>query len=291
VDGRLEIQGPGSEVSVRSVPGRTCNEVMSALALMTALAIDPNARASAGPSPGAPPASATGNRSVKPPVSQAFAAPPPAQPDANEARNEALPPPESASVEAARVPVIAPVPTNWKWSAGLQGHTSLHVSPTPGLGGSLFVEAAAPGASVLGPVLRVGLFVNQSDVALASGAGAEFQWIAAMVEGCPIRLEQADGRFAFFPCLAFHLGVLRGSGSGLDQPRQATDSWSDVGPVARIRFAISKHLFLEAQGMLVFPLHRLTFDVQDYPAQAPTSAYTVPVIGVLAGIGVGYEFR
>jgi hypothetical protein len=291
VDGSLEIQGPGSEVSVRSVSGRTCNEVTSALALMTALAIDPNALAQDGPPPGTRPASAAANRPVKLPVSQPFAPAPPVQRAANETRSEALPPPEIQSVQSARTSPGAPVSAAWNWSTGLQGHTSLHLFPTPGLGGLLFVEAAAPGASLLGPVLRVGLFVNHSDAALASGAGAEFQWFAAMVEGCPIRLQRADGRFAFLPGLAFHLGVLRGRGTGLDQPRQAADTWFDVGPAARFRLALSKQLFLEAQGMLVLPLHRLTFEVQDDPAQAPTSAYAVPGIGVLAGIGAGYEFR
>gem|GEM_PF-1705252 len=291
VDGRLEIRGPGSEVSTRSVPGKTCNEVMSALALMTALAIDPNAVAPPGPSLIASAPSPPPNLSVKPPSSKPLSPPPPAQPDADEARSVALPAPQSGLVGLARTPPSAPVSASWKWSVGLQGHTSLHVSPTPGLGGSLFVEAAAPGGSLLGPVLRVGLFVNHSEVSLASGAGADLLWTAAMVEGCPIRFERADARFAFYPCLAFHLGVLRGRGSGLDQPRQAVDTWSDVGPVARIRFATSTHLFLEALGMLVFPIRRLTFDVQDYPAQAPTSAYTAPVIGVLAGMGAGYAFR
>jgi hypothetical protein len=93
--------------------------------------------------------------------------------------------------------------------------------------------------------------------------------------------------------LDFHLGVLRGRGQGrLDQPDTATNLWSDLGPVARIRVAASSRLFLEAQGMLVFPLRHLTFDVQDKgPTQASTTAFTVPSIGALAGIGVCYEFR
>jgi hypothetical protein len=44
VSGRLEIQGPGTETSLRNVSGSSCDEVMAALALMTALAIDPSAR-------------------------------------------------------------------------------------------------------------------------------------------------------------------------------------------------------------------------------------------------------
>ena len=46
----------------------------------------------------------------------------------------------------------------------------MRMSPTTGLGGMLFVEAAAPGTAVLGPVLRAGLSLNQSDTALAGGA-------------------------------------------------------------------------------------------------------------------------
>ena len=124
------------------------------------------------------------------------------------------------------------------------------MSPTTGLGGLLFGEAAAPGK--LGPVLRAGLFLNGSDVTAASGAGAEFAWVAAMAEGCPIRIVALDARVALDPCLAFHLGVLHGQGRHLDRPESATDLWADLGPVARLRVAVAAGLFLEAQGMLVF---------------------------------------
>ena len=166
------------------------------------------------------------------------------------------------------------------------------MSPTVGLGGLLFVEAAAPGTAVLGPVLRAGLFLNQSDATLASGAGAEFQWAAVMVEGCPVRLGALASRVALHSCLAFHLGVLRGRGRSLDQPEKTHDLWADVGPVVRIRAAVSEHFFLEAQGMLVLPLRRLTYDVYDAgPSRAPTTVFAVPWLGALAGIGVAYEFR
>lgn len=326
VSGRLEIQGPGMEVSLRSVSGKTCDEVMEALALMTALALDPNAPSAASattaspPSPSSPgsaspalpaPAGAS-NRAPKPKAPEASPLPAPAlaplatkpatspsstgerqEPDALRAEATAprsLPPPVVVSS-----PATMPNPdlsTGWKWAAGVHGGGSLHVSPTPGLGGLLFVEAAAPGGAVLAPVLRGGLFFNQSDVTVASGAGAGFEWAAAMVEGCPVRLIALDSRIGLYPCLAFHLGVLRGQGRNLDQTEKTTDLWADLGPVARIRVVVSAHLFLEAQGMLAFPLRRLSFDVQDRgPTQAPTTAFAVPLVGLLAGIGVGYAFK
>ena len=320
VAGRLEIQGPATEVSVRDVSGKTCDEVMEALALMTALAVDPSAQ-SAGrianvPSTSAPPAIApapTGaaNRTPRPKATETSPLSPPASaqlaavPATSSATGErhdsealpsgpapppALPPP--VTVEAPATKPSPAVAMGWKWAAGVQASGSLHVSPTLGFGGLLFVEATAPGTAVLGPVLRAGLFVSQSDASVASGAGAGFQWAAAMVEGCPIRLIALDSRVGFFPCLAFHLGVLHGQGRHLDQSDETTDLWADFGPVARIRVVVLARLFLEVQGMLVFPLRRVTFDVQDRgPTEAPTTVFAVPLVGVLAGIGVGYQFE
>ena len=315
VSGRLEIQGPGTETSLRNVSGSSCDEVMAALALMTALAIDPSARWPSAPSPtvSSPTAPAPGTPSnrtpqaipVSPlPPSAAAPAPLLATPPtaATAAQSESSPPrmdptlhqplPSPMTVQPPTMPSSMPDSQRWKWSAGAHGGVSLHTSPTVGLGGLLFVEAAAPGSAVLSPVLRTGLFLNQSSVTTANGAGSEFQWAAAMVEGCPIRLVVGEPRIALDPCLAFHLGLLLGQGKNLDRPAKTTDLWSDLGPVARIRVGVSARLFLEAQGMLVFPLHRLVFDMRDRgPTQAPTTVFTVPRLGVLAGFGVAYEFR
>ena len=295
VSGRLEIQGPGTDVSRRKVSGTTCDEVMAALALMTALAIDPDARSPSTPSPGAPSPPALSPAPAAPTSATSSAASTVDRRDSNPSPTlpthpQALPSP--VAVESPATAASMPASERWQWSAGVQGGVSLRMSPTTGLGGLLFVEAAAPGAAVWGPVLRTGLFLNQSDVTVASGAGAEFQWAAAMVEGCPIRLVALDARVALLPCLAFHLGVLRGQGQNLDQTEATTDLWSALGPVARIRVAVSARLFVEAQGMLVFPLRRLTFDVQDAgPTRAATTLFTVPLVGLLAGIGVSYEFE
>ncbi len=294
VSGRLEIRGPGTEVSLRNVTGNNCDEVAAALALMTALAIDPDALPPSTPSPAATVRAEAAKRAPlaskpSPPVpdvsNPAPLAPTPSTSSAGERGHS---PPSIPPTTPDSTPISAP----WKWSAGAHGGVSQRMSPTTGLGGLLFVEAAAPGVDVLGPVLRAGLFLNRSDATLASGAGAEFQWAAVMVEGCPIRLVAGESGVAFYPCLAFHLGVLRGQGRHLDQTENTTDLWSDLGPVARIRVAVSARLFLEAQGMLVLPLRRLTFDVQDKgPAQAPTTVFAVPLFGMLAGIGLSYEFR
>jgi hypothetical protein len=325
VAGRLEVQSSGAKPSLRSVRGKTCDEVMAALAFMTALAIDPSApsapsarspsASSPAPSPpgsaspvAASPAART-NRAARSSAADALApalgaapsaassAPPPAAGRSHESpsRRDASSPRATPSEMVLRPPAApsnGPAAARWRWSAGGHGGVSLRMSPSMGLGGLLFVEAAAPGAAVLGPVLRAGLFLNQSGATLASGAGAGFQWAAGMVEGCPLRLGVFDSRVAFHACLAFHLGLLRGQGRSLDRPEKTNDLWADVGPVARVRAAISARFFLEAQGMLALPLRRLTYDVYDAgPSRSPTTVFTVPWVGALAGIGVAYEFR
>jgi hypothetical protein len=299
VTGRLEIQGPGAEVSVRNVSGKTCEEVTDALALITALVLDPSAHGNANvsapvPSPVSPlassPIGATNRTKPKAAEASSPAAGAPREPEPSSTEPEPPPLPPPAAVEARATKPNPAVATGWRFSAGVQGGGSLQVSPTPGLGALLFVEGAAP--HVLAPVLRAGLFWNQSDVSVTGGAGAEFRWATALVEGCPIHWAALDSHLGLFPCLAVHLGVLRGQGRNLDEPAGTTNLWADLGPVLRLRVAVLARLFLEAQGMLVFPLRRLTFDVQDRgPAYPPTTVFAVPRVGFLAGIGVGYAFE
>ena len=265
--GRLEIRSPDGRTAVRNVDATICDEVSDALALITALTIDPNAL-TGGPKRASqsqaepPPEPAAGPDRQRSPASAAAVAP--------------LPP--SAATEASRP---------WRWSAGLLGHTTFLVSPTLGYGGDIFVEAEAPVSSRLGPAVRMAVFLNQSDVELPTGAAARFQWALVEVEGCPVRL--GGMRLALHPCLAFRLGILHGEGRRISQPKQTVSLWSDAGPVLRLRLAVTARLLLEAQGGFMLPLHRPTFDIVDMGS--PTTAYSVPRLGGSAGIGVAYRFR
>jgi hypothetical protein len=273
--GRLEVRGPGSALSTRSISGRDCREVVSALALMAALAIDPSSllatpSATSLSEEGAP---SEGQKPVQPTVD-----------DASRERSTAPAPQPSQAVVAAG--------SHWAWSTGAHVDMMLGIAPVLGLGGRIFAELAGRGASPWNPSFRAGLAFSQSDTALASGAGARFRWALATLEGCPARLGGRASRLGFQPCLALHFGRLRAEGRNLDAPEAASNLWADVGPVGRLRVAVSQRVSVEAQAMLVFPLRRLTFDVEDAgPGQAPSAVFTVPHVGTIAGIGVSYEFR
>lgn len=313
--GRLATQTPGKASSERSVTGKTCDDVVTVLAFMTALAIDPSASprgsqavrpASSHPAT-APaesseralaPAPAEPSTPERPAARAATPSPPPASgarvPEAPRARTPDAPARERPATEdnAADATSGADSPPRWGWSAGVTGETSLGLWPTTGWGGLLFVETAAPGRSRLGPVLRAGVSVNQSLDRLSNGAEARFQLATLVLEGCPLRLLFLDSALAAHACLDVHVGALRAQGRGLDRAAKTTDAWLDLGPLARVRVAITRRIFVEGQGMLVMPLRRLEYDVYYAgPAAAATTVHTVPWLGALVGIGMGYQFR
>jgi hypothetical protein len=267
--GSLEISSPDGSTSVRSVDAAVCEEVSEALALMTALAIDPDALTSG--------TKAAPKSPIEPAPEPATAAAP--KPSPRLVADVAGRPPPSA--QSASRP--------WRWSAGVLGHTTFEISPAPGYGGDLFVEAEAPVGSALGPAARIGIFLNQSDLQLPTGAAARFQWATLSVEGCPVRLGLAALRTTVYPCVASRLGLLRSEGRRISQPERTDSVWSDVGPVVRLRLSATARLLLEADTGLMLPLHRPTFEILDMGS--PTTAHTVPRLGGWVGVGGGYRFR
>jgi hypothetical protein len=267
--GALEIRGTDGSTAVRRVDAAVCAEVTDALALMTALAIDPDALLN-------PPAPQPEGRPAAPDVE-------PAEPDPVRVARIMPPPPP------AQPPQIRTPSPPWRWSAGLHGHSTFLLAPGLGYGGELFVDAEAPPSSRLGPAVRMGVFLQQSDVDLPSGAGARFRWAAAALDGCPVRLAMLHGRLALHPCLAFHLGGLHGAGRDMAEPRRAWSLWADAGLVLRLRIAATEHLLLEAQGQVVLPLYRPKFEITDN--FTPWQAYAVPRLGVTTGIGAAYRFE
>jgi hypothetical protein len=301
--GQLEIRGSDSAGSVRNVAGRTCDEVAAALALMAALAIEPDpahpvtpgvAPPGDSPSGTAPPTTSESNGTV-PSASRPARAPDPVMP------RVLPPPPRPAPLERRESAPPAPMHTGepspavrtqrLRWTAGFHANASDRVSPGRAWGGALFVETALPGVSA-SPVFRGGAFFSRASVALPSGAGADFRWYLALIEGCPLTLTAVSGRLAFYPCLAAQVGVLRAQGRNLDENDASTDVWAEGGALVRARVALVRGVALEAQGAIVFPLRRLSFEVEDAgPGNATTTVFAVPRWGVRAGIGVAYEFR
>jgi hypothetical protein len=254
VQGELRMSGEHGESDTRRVEGATCEEVVEALSLTAALAIDPRARLVAEPPPPAPPP----------------------------------PPPEKPSR-----PPIADVPTTdpsapprqrfSEFSLSAQALATQIVSPDVFFGGAIAGRLAfdpdAGGESVSVAVLHVrnDLFQTPND--------ARYRLTAFSITGCPVRL-RLSGATTLEPCATTIAGWLSAEALHVETSTSKIRTYWSVGGVAVIRVAAGPGAALEVFGGAMTPLTMRHFNV-GVPAE---SLGETPVISPLAGLGVSWAF-
>jgi hypothetical protein len=287
VRGILVVTSLDGAVSKREIAGDTCSEVVSALALVTALAIDPAAATEPGPRlgiqglssddtiPGASPAGASESSSLEPPSV-------PSAPAAREAGAVRSSSPRSAADLASgsgrRV----------RWAIGAEGQTLAALVPGWGFGAGPFVEAAGTAGGHLVPSLRASVFAATTTVTFTGEIGARLDWLVARLEGCPLRFSWATD-LTFVLCAALDAGVLQSTGTGLKTSATEIRPWLSPGAIGRLAWSWPGSFFIEGGAGLTTPLTHYSFHYQ----QAATSGgpvHTIPLVGVVADAGAGYRF-
>jgi len=265
--GRLVMRAPDGAESERDVTGDTCDEVVSALALVCALAVDPQAstrRLPASPPPPPPPPPVV---ALPPPPAPAVVTPPAAD-------TPFVPPRDMPAGEVRR----------WHLALALDASLAAGVSPSPLFGTPVTVEADLPAGPVLAPTLRLGFERASSGGGGSTGPTAVFTWTIAVVEGCPRRWQLGPVRLEPI-CLRVEAGAVEGVGANVTPSHDLTRGWVALGAVARVEWAFWKPLFLDLEGGARFPLVRPTYFVEP-----DTTVYPVPVVaGVIQG-GLGVRF-
>jgi hypothetical protein len=269
VRGTLAIEEPHGESAAREIAGDTCAEVVSALALIAALAIDPKA-----------------STAPKPP-------PPPPRPP------EHLPPPPPPPPYAPLPwwgPVATPLPAHpvagegsrWRWSWSFHGGAASALAP--GLVPVIAVNAEALRVrdSVVSPAVRLSMRVADTGYLASGMEAAHFRWAAGRLEGCPVRLPLITS-LTLTPCALLDAGVLQADGIGAAFSLAHTRPWAAPGLVGRLAWdlssAVSAPILLEAEGGVTFPLVRDTF------AFFPEGTFhAVPAAGGFFGGGLGVYF-
>jgi hypothetical protein len=275
--GKLAIQEAQRVTVAREVTGEQCRDVAAALALATALAIDPLAAlAPAGDSgPGAsasePPRDSADTRS------DAARAAPPVAPS-----NPAALPDPTAAKDRARGEDGRSAPWTWGTGAGVV----LAHGPAPGLsiGGAAFVERETQAPAMVS-ALRVSALALQAPEHAVSSALASFRFFFLRPELCSVRL-RVGAALSVVPCVALDLGLVSASGSNIDTPLGDERFWAAALALGRLRYAISRALFLQADVSLAFPLTRHSFYFRD----PDTLIHTVPPFVAMGGAGVGISF-
>jgi hypothetical protein len=219
VDGLVELREPDGRATVRRVSGETCSEVVAALALVTAVMVDPEALTE-------PVIRKASGRHIEPVPS----APP-------------APPPE---------------PRPWRFGllGGASLQTAAAPEPLLVYGGEIEILPAA--GWLPEPVLALSLHRGRSDRIQARRGQAEFAWTSGRLSACPTRWP-ARSPAAFRPCLSLDVGALRGTGFEVQNAASRGALWLAPGGVIRWELLVGDWLVMVADGGALIPLVRTRF--------------------------------
>jgi hypothetical protein len=264
--GQVAIREPDGNLSLRDVPGSDCPEVLSAMALIAALTVDPLARP---------------DREV---------------PVADRRRRPSSPRPALApSRPVPRQPPAATKPENPRprrslgLGAGARVNAHGAVMPELALGLAAHIEVVSRRRGPLSPSLRVGAVFSrhggfETELANGANATAEFEWLTARVELCPVRLG-SPAKVSLRPCAYFDAGRLKASGSDVSPERQKSVFWTAMGAELALEARLLGALSAAAEVGILLPFRRDRFFF--VPER---TAHEVSAAGLSAGLGLGLHF-
>jgi hypothetical protein len=270
-EGRLSVVAGEREGGERRIGAPTCHEVVAALALIAALAIDPD--------------------TLTAPVGS-FSEPAAPSPDVPNTPAETRPPPsaDGRAPVGTRVPVVRDIP--------IEGRSTPRESPSPATfaagvsfganadparplvfpTGALVTELSLDARRVLSPRFRLGARASLPASVTSASGFATFTLIGARAEGCPVTLT-LTARADLVPCVLADGGVVRASGdSGRGTVSRTRPYWG-AGVVSRVEWDLGSADF-ELELGVSRPL------VRDRWSFSPgETIYEAPDLLVFAAVG------
>ncbi|MBI3184906.1 MAG: hypothetical protein HYZ28_22430 [Myxococcales bacterium] len=219
--GTLSIRDSDGAETSRAIAGDHCDEVVSALALVAAVALE-------------------GRLEPLP-----------------EAVLDAAPP-EEPSTAKARLPAPPPIDERgWAFAAEAGLFAQSGASPGVGLGASLGASARRLGEGSWRPEVRAGVaYLPEARTAIA-GAAARFSMLAGRVEGCQVAV--VTPLLLAEPCARIEVGALSATGLDLPDPRSATRPWASAGLLVRVELPLARAVSASLEGGVAFTLFRDRF--------------------------------
>ena len=268
--GTLELIDARAQRSSRALVGASCDEVVGALSLMAALAIDPLARTSpVAPSPSVPQGAvapgATPSPSSWPSAPEPNAPPPSAAPPegAGAAKaQEPSTPKESSERSSARTepPALHSSPGGWRLSGGVGADAAWGIAPEAMIGPRVAVDLSSPYRGFVGLSLRVAFERAVRDDVQVTGGAAHFAWTFGTLDACPLRWSPRPlATLALYPCVRVEAGQLDAYGIGVVPVRDASRGWVALSALGRVRWTLVEPFSVEVEGGLRAPLVRDRF--------------------------------
>jgi hypothetical protein len=215
-EGTFTLRDADGTARQRRVTGSRCDEVVSGLALIAAVAIDPDA--------------ASGVPSAEPSTTEA--------------------PVDAGVAEAAPPPTPRPVETE-EWSVSFWADAELVTGSAPPVlfAVPMSLEVARTTKSLFAPAVRL-RFERTIGSARLNSEGADFTFTIGDLDLCPIAW--SPWRLRLQGCARSELGALESIGVGVAPIRSAVRPYLAFGPVLDFRLRIYGPLFLNANGGLLF---------------------------------------
>lgn len=262
--GTLSIREGDSAPSERRIDGSDCVEVASALGLVAALAIDPEAKTA--------------------PREELPIAPLPVEPAPAPVPEPAPKPAARPELAPLRVPEPSPAPAaRWTWSAGL----SLAARTGPASEWlfafgpeSELVRHAGSNAQSIGFSLRAA----RTGALGPSDPRARFDFLAWRLALAPVGIETASWRARLAALL--ELGAVRAEGRDVAIPESQIRLWAATGLGARFGRRLGERFYLDLSAAVLANLTRDRF-VFETPR---STVHEVPLASFEGGISAGYLF-
>ncbi|WP_437722111.1 hypothetical protein [Sorangium sp. So ce861] len=271
--GRLGVRASDGAASDRDVAGDTCDDVVAALAVVTALAIDAQAADAPAPMPSASASAAAASerpaaaseRAAAPPPVEGGQAPPPAPPPPVGGRR--APPPRLATDTEARTTLGAQFLLGERIGA-------------PAVGARIFAEPPVAAADRgVGPLRFDASLEAASDIP-AAGGSASLLLAALAADACPLGV--AAGVLHLSPCARVEGGVLAARRRGVAPARSVTRGWLAIALPVRARLPLWGPFVLDAEAGVRLPLLR-----DGFLAEGAGGAARPPQLEAVSALGLG----
>jgi hypothetical protein len=265
--GYLRVRTVEGNETRRAVPAATCEEVVSALSLIAAIVVDPDAVLPPETPPEAPSPSAT------------EAAPAPAA--THEETRPALPAEPAEVVERHR-----PAPRYWFVVAGEVGALGA-IAPDLAVDAAVSVGFIDTGPSLFAPSVRLSARGAWSpDSNFGSGEGtASFRRLGGRLSGCPLRV--SAGPIGLRPCGFIELGSLHASSQSPVEPSSPTVLWGAAGVLGRGEMLLFDRLVLGLDLGALFPFWHSDFY---YLPQRSVAHHQVDFAGFAGAFDIAVRF-
>jgi hypothetical protein len=235
VHGELSVRYVDGSDATRTVDGDACDSVVDALALMSAMALDPTA-------------SLDGTSA------------PPAEPQ-----------PVAAVTDDLDGSLPIDVRSGWHVAVGAGGGATFVIAPVGAPDGTGFLELVR-GGTVWSPSVRVGFEYASSGAVGVAGGDIKLGSSLGVLDVCPASWRL--GAFRLAPCVRLEGGVLDVSGVDVMPAKSALRPWAAAGALGRVRYVPLARFFVELSGGVLAPLVRdhFYFDPSDTTVFRPPVA-------------------